>query len=102
MIEDRAITLLRAAEQLLEAQNSSGIVLNLLTETVFYDGANCDGYCLLNDISIYLDEVQPGRKEEKMTREQMERYLESFDEDEEVDLSQEALNRFIEMYRREF
>lgn len=65
MIEDRSITLLRAAEQLLEAQNSSGMVLNLLTETVFYDGTNCDGYCLLNDISVYLDEVQPGRKEGK-------------------------------------
>ena len=80
MIEDRAITLLRAAEQLLEAQNSSGVVLNLLTETVFYDGTNCDGYCLLNDISVYLDDVQPGEQEKNYESGYDEGYHDGYDE----------------------
>lgn len=52
---DRKITLLKAFRQLLKAQESSYYVNFVLSETVFYDGANCDGYCLLNDIESELD-----------------------------------------------
>ena len=57
MDENRAITLLKAARELLEKQKESHYVLNLLCETVFYDGADCDGYCLCDDILDYLLEV---------------------------------------------
>ena len=55
--EDRSITLLRAAHALLHKQYHAGIVLNLLEETVFYDEAECDGNCLLDDIEYYFDEI---------------------------------------------
>jgi len=32
-------------------------VLDLLSETVFYDDADCDGNCLLEDIEMELSEV---------------------------------------------
>lgn len=56
MNEDRAITLLKACHNLLSKQKNSFYVLNLLTETVFYDDADCDGYCLSDDIEDYLIE----------------------------------------------
>lgn len=48
--EPREVTLLKAVWQLLDKQKNSPCVLNLLTETVFYDEAECDGYCLSDDI----------------------------------------------------
>ena len=56
MNEDRAITLLKAAYHLLNKQKESFYVLDLLCETVFYDGGDCDGYCLIDDIEDYLTE----------------------------------------------
>ena len=53
-MEDRKITLLKACRDLLRKQNDSSYVLNLLSETVFYDDVDCDGYCLLDDIEIEL------------------------------------------------
>lgn len=53
-MEDRKVTLLKACMELLQKQNDSYYVLNLLEETVFYDEANCDGYCLLDDIKTEL------------------------------------------------
>jgi hypothetical protein len=47
---DRKAVLLRAAYDLLKKQDESGTVLNLLGETVFYDGTDCDGSCLMEDI----------------------------------------------------
>lgn len=58
MNEDRAITLLNACRNLLNKQKESFYVLNLLTETVFYDGSDCDGYCLSDDIEDYLMEYE--------------------------------------------
>lgn len=55
--EQRYITLLRAAHTLLKKQYDASCVLNLLAETVFYDEAECDGNCLLNDIEYYFDEI---------------------------------------------
>lgn len=50
MREDRKITLLRAAWQLLNKQKEAHYVLEILNETVFYDDAECDGSCLMDDI----------------------------------------------------
>lgn len=53
---DRARTLLKAAGTLLKKQENSNYVLNLLAETVYYDEAECDGSCLLDDIRYWFDE----------------------------------------------
>lgn len=58
-MEDRKITLLKACRDLLRKQENSHYVLDLLYETVYYDEADCDGYCLLEDIEI---ELQQGCK----------------------------------------
>mgnify|MGYP003435754856 FL=1 len=52
---DRKVVLLRACLQLLERQNDSPYVLNILEETAFYDEAGCDGYCLMDDIKYELE-----------------------------------------------
>ena len=51
----RARVLLRATYELLMKQNDSGYVLNLLSETIFYDEAECDGCCLMEDIENLLE-----------------------------------------------
>lgn len=55
--EDREITLLKACRDLLQKQVDSDYVLHLLDETIFYDNAECDGDCLLDDIRAHLSEV---------------------------------------------
>ena len=52
---DRKEILLRAAYDLLNQQNESRYVLNLLETTTLYDGTDCDGYCLMEDIKSELD-----------------------------------------------
>lgn len=52
--EDRAMVLLRACLDLLSKQKESGIVLNILDQIVEYDGTECDGYCICDDIENYL------------------------------------------------
>ena len=52
----RAKTLLKAAGTLLKKQEDSNYVLNLLAETIYYDEAECDGSCLLDDIRYWFDE----------------------------------------------
>lgn len=54
-MKDRKEILLKACMQLLEMQENSPYVLNLLSETVFYDEATCDGYRLLEDIKNELN-----------------------------------------------
>lgn len=53
---NRAKTLLKAAGMLLKKQEDSYYVLNLLRETIYYDGSECDGSCLLDDIRYWFDE----------------------------------------------
>ena len=43
--------LLRAAYDLLSKANNSFYVLDPMGTTVFYDGADCDGSCLMEDIA---------------------------------------------------
>lgn len=52
---ERAVTLLKAAEELLRRQSESTIVLDLCSELVHYDKADCDGYCLLEDIQAFYE-----------------------------------------------
>ena len=56
-MENRSITLLRAARDLLMKQNESGALISYPI-TVHYDDADCDGYCLLDDISAHLAETE--------------------------------------------
>ena len=52
---ERAKVLLKACYDLLQKQEESHYVLNLLETTVYYDEADCDGYCLKNDIETELE-----------------------------------------------
>lgn len=56
--EERSVVLLRACLDLLNKQKESYYVLNLLEQTVYYDGTDCDGYCLSEDIELYLDSIK--------------------------------------------
>ena len=57
-MEDRKTILLKVCQSLLEKQNRSSYVLDLLSETVFYDDADCDGNCLLEDIKNELSNLE--------------------------------------------
>lgn len=50
MMEDRKIILLKACYDLLKKQKESSFVLSPFETTVYYDEADCDGYCLMDDI----------------------------------------------------
>jgi len=52
----RADTLLKATYNLLNKQHRNCYVLNLLAETVYYDGVECDGNCLMEDIDAWMYE----------------------------------------------
>ncbi len=45
-MEDRKITLLKAAYEMLDKITSN----NYQGETAYYDDAECDAYCLMDDI----------------------------------------------------
>ena len=51
----RAIVLLKAAYELMEKQEESPFVLNILEQTTVWDGVECDGYCLKNEIKDWLE-----------------------------------------------
>ncbi len=55
---ERAVILLKATRELLSKQYKSHYVLNMLETTVFYDDAECDGSCLIDDIGYLLDEIE--------------------------------------------
>lgn len=57
-MKDRKIVLLKACKELLQKQCKSTCALNLLAELVWYDGAYCDGLCLLSDIEDLLAELE--------------------------------------------
>ena len=56
-MEDRAVTLLKAARDLLIKQKEAGVLISHPL-TVHYDDGDCDGYCLLDDISAHLSELE--------------------------------------------
>jgi hypothetical protein len=51
MSQDRKKILLRAAYDILKKQEMSHYVLDSLGTTAFYDGTDCDGYCLMEEIA---------------------------------------------------
>lgn len=54
-METREMILLKACLVLLEKAYNSGEVLDILSETAFYDNVECDGYCLMDDIKAHLE-----------------------------------------------
>ena len=58
MNKNEIITILKACLELLERQENSSIVLNLLEETVIYHDAECDGSCLMEDIKLLLEDLR--------------------------------------------
>ena len=53
--EKREIILLNAVKDILEKCKESNYVLDVMGETSYYDGTDCDGDCLLEDINDFLD-----------------------------------------------
>ena len=60
---DRAKVLLKATYELLEKQENSPYVLNLLEQTIHYDDADCDGNCLKDDIEFWFEELNMLKEE---------------------------------------
>lgn len=58
---DRKEILLRAAYDLLMRSSAPGFIQDAQEILVRYDNADCDGYCLMNDIAIELD-IDDGTK----------------------------------------
>jgi hypothetical protein len=52
--QDRRAILLRAAYDMLKKQADSRYVISPFETTVFYDDAECDGHCLMEDIAVEL------------------------------------------------
>lgn len=50
MTEDRKVTLLRACHDMLKKIREAHYVISPFETTVHYDEADCDGYCLMEDI----------------------------------------------------
>lgn len=53
-VEDRKITLLRAARDILRKCEDSHYVMEVSGVTAVWDGAECDGSCLLEEIEDFL------------------------------------------------
>ena len=51
-----AKVLLKATYELLKKCDDSYYVLNVLEQLVTYDGVECDGYCLMEDIEAFMEE----------------------------------------------
>jgi len=54
-IADRKEILLKAAYELLKKQDDNPYIIDCLSTLVHYDGVDCDGSCLMEDIAIELD-----------------------------------------------
>lgn len=52
---NRANVLLKACLDFLNKVRDPNTVFKFMRETVHYDEADCDGYCLMNDIKSYLE-----------------------------------------------
>ena len=55
MKEDRATVLLRATLEILNKCDDGPFVKDVFGETAYYDGTDCDGYCLKEDIEHFLE-----------------------------------------------
>lgn len=52
----RAIELLKATLEILRKARQGPYVRNVFALTAFYDGVECDGMCLMEDIEAYLED----------------------------------------------
>ena len=59
MTEDRKTVLLKACLDMLKKCDDSHFVVSPMEVTVFYDDAECDGYCLMEDIEHELMSHEP-------------------------------------------
>lgn len=57
---ERAKVLLKATRDILQKCDDSSYVLNVLEVTAEWDGTECDGYCLMDDIDIFFEELNDG------------------------------------------
>jgi len=55
MTEDRATVLLKAVLEILNKCDEGPYAKDFFGETAFYDGTDCDGYCLKDDINDFLE-----------------------------------------------
>ena len=55
MKDDRKTVLLKACYDMLKKAEDSHYVISVMETTVHYDGADCDGSCLLDDIADELE-----------------------------------------------
>lgn len=55
-MEDRAITLLKATLAILKQADAGPYVESVFSLTANYDGADCDGRCLMEDIEDFLED----------------------------------------------
>lgn len=55
---DRAFELLNATLDILNKLTESIYVEDFFSQTAFYDGTDCDGCCLKEDIEILLDRTE--------------------------------------------
>lgn len=53
--EDRKTVLLRACLDILRKCDQSRFVVSPMEVTTFYDGTDCDGFCLMEDIETELE-----------------------------------------------
>jgi len=54
-MSDRKDVLLKAAYDILKKCDEANKVIEVLHQTASYDGTECDGFCLMNDIADELD-----------------------------------------------
>lgn len=55
--QERAKILLQAALDILNSCDEGMYVKNALEVTAVWDGAECDGYCLKNEVEDLMDEI---------------------------------------------
>ncbi len=66
--ESRALTLLKAALEILQKSDEGPFVKSALELTAHYDGADCDGRCLREDIEHFLEYEAAALRERDMVR----------------------------------
>ena len=57
-IIERAKTLLKAYVDMFDKQHESPIIKDITELTTFYDGCECDGTWLRDDMEILLDDIE--------------------------------------------
>lgn len=56
--QDRAKILIKATIDILAKCDSGMYVKNVMEETAFWDDAECDGYCLKEDLKDFIESIE--------------------------------------------